>query len=357
MNKPIVDGHMHISQWIMGDGRDVFEALREYQNKSGVAYVDNMSCSNNGNLWGGFEMDQSILGAIAKLENPTVFSHSCLYIPENPELRSKFDFVSQLDELMELGLDGVKICDFKPDAYKLLDVKNHLEDYDAYIGHCEKYGVHMCWHVADPDYCWDTNKAPDNFKKLGWFYGNGEYPSYEELIGLAYKMIENHPKLNLLLAHAFFKSDAPDEIEAILKKYPSICIDLAPGWEMFDGFRAHYEKWCNIFRKYSDRFIYGTDATICSSIDAMVSSAKCTQRFLETDGEFEIPTSRIAHGIKLEGEQLENVLFKTHQRTVGEKPREINKTALKKYIERYLPYMPDSKNRQLTEEYYRKNLL
>lgn len=120
-----------------------------------------MCSSNNGKLWDGYEPDQSILGAIAKLENPDIFMHGCMYIPQEPDERKNFRFKDQLDELMEVGIDGVKICDFKPDSYRLFEVEKNIEEYDEYIGYCEKYDVHMCWHVADPEDFWDEDKVSD----------------------------------------------------------------------------------------------------------------------------------------------------------------------------------------------------
>ena len=87
-----------------------------------------MCSSNNGKLWDGYEPDQSILGAIAKLENPDIFMHGCMYIPQEPDERKNFRFKDQLDELMEVGIDGVKICDFKPDSYRLFEVEKTLRN-------------------------------------------------------------------------------------------------------------------------------------------------------------------------------------------------------------------------------------
>lgn len=357
METKIIDGHMHILQWERSDSKSTFDVIEEYRSQNGIAYVDNMCCSNNGDLWDGYEADQSILGAIAKIENPHVFTHGCLYIPKDPALRKKFPFQNQLEELMELGMDGIKICDFKPDAYNLLDVEKHLEEYDDYIGLCEKWGVHMCWHVADPDFFWDETKVSDRIKELGWFYGNGQYPSYEKLIGFAYEMIEKHPKANIQLAHAFFKSNEPEELEQLLAQHSNVTIDLALGREMFNGFSAHYEKWYRIFREYSDRFLYATDAATNQPAHKMSARADSVLRFLQTDEQFTFADSYHVHGIRLEQTHLENILFKNHERTVGSAPREINKAALKKYIDRYLPLLPDSRSKQMTERYYRKNLL
>ena len=355
--KTIIDGHMHILQWQRSDGKSVFEALEDYCNDNGISFVDNMCCSNNADLWDGYEMDQSILGAIVKLRNPNVFTHGCLYIPKDPAMRGKFRFRDQLEELMELGLDGIKICDFKPDAYNILGVADNLDEYDDFIGCCEKNHVHMCWHVADPSYFWDASKVTDAIKKRGWFYGDGNYVSYEYLISMAYRLIEAHPALHVMLAHAFFKSNDPDEVVALLENHPNVTIDLAPGGEMFNGYRENYAKWYGIFRKFSDRFVYATDVAATSSDEYRSRIAGNVLRFLETDDEFDYSDTVRAHGIKLESGPLENILHKNHEREVGIRPREIDKRALKRYIERYLPLMPDSNNKRMTEEFYRKELL
>lgn len=355
----IIDGHMHITQWERKDGKSTFKIIEDYQKENGISAIDNMSCTNNGDLWDGFEIDQSIIGSIMKLHNPSVFSHGCLYIPKDHNELEKYDFKSQLEELMEIGCDGVKICDFKPDAYKKLQVDKILDKYDEYIGYCKKYGVNMCWHVADPEFNWDPDKASEYAKKVGWFYGDSSFPTFDELINMTYRFLDAHPNLKVWLAHMFFKSNEPDEVAAMLEKYPNLNIDLAPGWEMFEGFKAHYDKWYEIFRKYSDRFIFATDITLTAPDIRINSLSRYVKRFLETDDEFvaENVGGRIIKGIKLEENHLENILYKNHERIIGEKPKEVNKAALKKYIDRYLPLMPDSKNKQMTEEYYRKNLI
>ena len=61
--------------------------------------------------------------------------------------------------------------------------------------------------------------------------------------------------------------------------------------------------------------------------------------------------------IGLGKEHLENILYRNHERSVRVHPKPINKAALKKYINRYLPLMPDSQNKRMTEVYYRNHLL
>lgn len=350
-----IDGHMHIPQWFRFDGKTAFQVIDEYCQDNDIAYVDNMCSTNNADLWEGYEMDQAMLGAIAKLENPHVFAHGCLCIPKDGEEAD--DFVGQLEMLMELGMDGVKICDFKPDAYVKLHVADRLDEYERYIDACEKYHVHMCWHVADPAYFWDETKVTEDLKNVGWFYGNSNYPTYDELIRYTYGLLDRHPNLHVQLAHAFFKSEEPAEVEALLQKYPNVHIDLAPGGEMFDGFRLHYDRWYRIFRQYSDRFVYATDNATVYTREEMAELARNVWRFLATVDEFDFTEVNRAHGIGLEQPHLENILYRNHEREVGKTPCPVNKPALKRYIARYLPQMPDSPNKRMIEEYYRKELL
>ena len=357
MTGKIIDAHMHIPQWRSWDDRIVFDSIRDYQRDNHIAFIDNMASSSDGSLWKGYELDQSILGAASKRENPTVFSHGCLYIPLDHGQLPPFRFKDQLEEMMEVGLDGVKICDFKPDAYKLFGVDRLMEEYEEYIACCEQYKVHMCWHVADPQTFWDPTQVPESAKRLGWFYGDDTHPTYDQLIGMTYDLLDRHPKLNVTLAHCFFKSFDPDEVAALLQKYPNVTIDLAPAWEMMEGFRAHHEKWYRIFREYSDRFLYATDASMNATPEYTGTRAGGVLRFLSTMDTFSVPGNRVAQGVGLEQTHLERILYQNHERIVGEKPREINKAALKRYMGRYLPLMPDSRNKQMAEEYYRKHLM
>jgi hypothetical protein len=145
-------------------------------------------------------------------------------------------------------------------------------------------------------------------------------------------------------------------MERLLSDHPNVTIDLALGREMFDGFSSHYEAWHRLFRDYSDRFVYATDAATTQPAAKMAHRAESVLRFLQTDEKFLFSNSNSVHGIKLEQQHLENILHKNHERDVGVTPREINRAALRKYMDRYLPLMPDSRSKYMAELYYRKNL-
>ncbi len=348
-----IDAHMHVCQWISTDGRTAFENLRDYQRENEIEAVDIMACSNENNLWSGYELDQNIIAAITKLEVPSTYIHGCMVIPRVPE---KAHFVEQLEELYAMGFDGVKCCEYKPDSYKVHQMDEREADFEQYFDWCEKHGFPMCWHVADPDTFWHWDTMPQWAKEANWFYGDGTFPTYESLYEKTYAVLDRHPNLHVMLAHAYFLSGQPDQVRALLRKYPRVTLDLAPGWEMFEGFRIHRDEWADIFRTYSDRILYATDADMVSGTQATGKLARDVYRFLTTTDEFTTNGDYHTRGIALEDEHLEKILYTNTKRIVGDRPREIDKSVLREYIKRMLPVLPDTKNRQMIEEYLRKRL-
>ncbi len=359
MNKRI-DAHMHICRWYLGDEETSFDVLRAYLKRNRLDAVDNMACSNQCNLWGGYEPDQNILAAIMKLEVPESYSHACMYIPDLPAdkpIPAEFDFVAQAEELMKIGFDGFKCCEFKPDSYRVHHMEHRMAEFERYFAYCEEHDIPMCWHVADPDTFWDPDKVSDYAKQVGWFYGDGTYPGYEALYDITLGLLDRHPDLRVMLAHAYFLSGNPEKVRAIFKKYPRVTLDLAPGWEMFDGFREHYDDWYEIFRTYADRIHFATDATLSSGIDYCSKLAYNVERFLTTTDEFETPAGHHARGIALSGHALDLLMGGNTVRIVGDEPKPIDLPLLRDYIKHYLPLLPDTRNKAAITQYYRKKLM
>jgi len=344
--REIIDAHMHMSQWLLPDGQTAFELLEQYQASNNLKHVDDMACTNNGKLWPGYEPDQSLLAAVTKLRLPTTYIHGCLYIPEEGPVPEALSFPHQLEEMMEVGFDGIKIIEFKPDAYRLYQLDKRMEEYEEYLDLCEKYDIPMCWHIADPECFWHNGR-----------YNDPSFPTYEKLSAWTYGALDRHPNLRVMLAHLFFKCFRPEETVALLEKYPNVTLDIVPEWEMYDAFRNNYDWWSAFFRRYSHRILYGTDSNMRLGFERVDRQAKHVYRFLTTDECYDWPEKCSARGIKLEDEHLDNILWRNFRRNMGDKPKELNRPALKKYIAKYLPFMPDTKNRQMLEEYYRKNLL
>ncbi len=348
-----IDAHMHVCQWFSKDLCTAFEALERYQQENEIESVDIMACSNENNLWDGYELDQNIIAAITKLEVPSTYIHGCMVIPP---LSEEARFQDQLEELYAMGFDGIKCCEYKPDSYKIHQMDQREEAFEAYFSWCEAHHFPMCWHVADPDTFWHWETVPDWAKEANWFYGDGSFPSYEALYQKTYAILDRHPNLHVMLAHAYFLSGKPDEVRALFGKYPRVTLDLAPGWEMFEGFYTHRAEWSDIFRTYSDRILYATDADMTASVQQSGKLAKDVYRFLTTDDEFTTNGDYRTKGIALEEEHLHKILYTNAKRIVGNRPRPIDKGLLRKHIQKMLPILPDTRNRQMIEQYLRKRL-
>ncbi len=354
-----IDAHAHIAQWYCPDGTTAFDAVRQYLRRGNLESIDNMCCSSNSNLWGGFERDQSILAAIVKLEVPETYAHGCMFIPTHGETADPklFDYAEQTEMLMAMGFDGIKICEFKPDSYKYHKMDSLVERFESCFSYCEKHDVPMCWHVADPDSFWDADRVPESAASAGWFYGDGTYPEYNDLYLTAYGILDRHPNLRVVLAHAFFLSNAPERMRGIFEKYPNVSIDLAPGWEMFDGFREQYEAWGDIFRTYSDRILMATDGCVTEGLDFPLTAGERVAEFLTGTDITTVPWGCTIHGIGLEKAHANKIMYENCRRIVGDAPKQIDRAVLREYIKRYLPIVPESRNTVAITEYYKKNLM
>ncbi len=353
------DAHMHITQWFGADGERSIDILKKYYGRAGLDGADIMCCSNNADLWDGYEADQCIFAAITKNELPNTYIHGCMMLPnmiKSGSVPEAFDFKYQLDMLMSMGFDGIKCCEFKPDSFKINKMAEELESFEAYFSHCEKKDIPMCWHIADPEEFWDIKRAPKFAVSAGWVYCDGTYPEYDELYKIAYGILDRHPQLRVMLAHAFFLSEYPERMTALLDKYPNVTVDLSPGWEMFSGFYNHRDAWNDIFRRYSDRFMFATDADIRFGADEAARLAESELRYFETTDEYETPGNHITRGIGLDKENLEKILSGNMKRNLGDIPRALDLNILREYAKTFMPYIPESKNKYEIEKYLKKNI-
>lgn len=175
------------------------------------------------------------------------------------DIFSDIPYEEQAKKLIELGFDGMKFLDMKPDFRKTLGKGLNDKSYDKMFSLLEERGIPITIHCADPEKNWDINKVSPGALAAGWFYGDGTFKTKQELYDETFEMLDKHPKLKVSLAHFFFLSNFIDEAERVLTKYPNVYFDLTPGWEMYVGFSSKIEEWHDFFNKYSDRILFGTD--------------------------------------------------------------------------------------------------
>lgn len=333
INEKIIDSHLHIFELEDEKGNSFINGFDEYIEKMGVEAV-NIAALPSGK---GRDVSNNIVAALYKLANQKAFAHAGLVYHEYPvpnEMPKGMDFVTQYKELMEIGFDGIKMLEGKPTLHKRVghDLSDDL--FDPFFAEMEKDGTHLIFHVNDPEEFWDKN-ADQWIKDAGWYYGDGGFASNEEVYRQMEAILEKHPNLCVNFAHFFFYSKRPEKLVELFEKHPNMGVDITPGGEMYIAFDEKREYYLDFFKKYSDRIQFGTDSCFPYGTESYSWLTDRVYRYIATDEEFKGFADRIHTGMKLPKETLENILYKNFERTVGKKPKKINKEALKKYIEKY----------------------
>lgn len=343
--KTVVDGHFHLYNVYDAYGKDFLSAVDEMQSKHNLKAINIASIPTHQR----YGVDQNIICALYKLHNKTAYAYGGIAYPEPPvefPLPDGMDSLTQYKELMEIGFDGIKFLESKPAEQKEYGVCINHPFYNDIFEKCANNNTPILWHVADPDTFWDIKRIPPRFIERGWFYGDGTYLSLEETYGQVFEILDRHPELKVTFAHFFFYSDYPDKLEKLFQKYPNVCIDLAPGSEMFKSFNDNRDFYIEFFTKYADRIIYGTDASFMENTnddyERYQGITDSVYKFLTTDEVITI-YGVSAKGLKLPDEVTSKILNENFIKRTGDKPKEINKSALKKYIQKYYDYIKDEK--------------
>ena len=346
IKEKIIDSHLHIEGW-EHEGKSFIEGFDDYVSSMNINRINIASLPS-----GKRNVSNNIMIAFYKLVNENAFAHGGLVYPEYPipeKLPEGMDFVTQYKELMEIGFDGMKMLEGKPNLHKLIGRDLNNKYFDEFYSELEKDKTHLLFHVNDPDEFWDENKVCQEHKDRGWFYGDGTYTSYEGIYEQIDEIMKKHPTLCVNFAHFYFKSKRPQDLEKMFEKYPNMGVDITPGGEMYLSFDDNYEYYRNFFIKYSERIQLGTDSTFPDGGEACKWLLDRVYRYIATDDSFNGFGDRIHKGLNLPKEAKENIIYKNFERTVGIEPKKINKEALKRYIEKYRHLMSPNENSKIDE--------
>ena len=339
--RKIRDSHWHIYSFYDKAGRDFFAAADAARKAQGLASVNILSTPTYENLGPA----QNIAAALYKLHDPTAFAYGGLAYTAMPAVLPQakgFDSLTQYRELMDIGFDGIKFLETKPSEMKAFGVSVTDPYYEGIFEACEEEGTPIMWHVADPEAFWDINRVSRRLVELGWFYGDGTYPSLGEIYGQVCEVLKRHPRLTVTFAHFFFRSGYPEQLEALFDAYPNVTVDLPPGTEMYTDFLERREYYREFFTRFSGRILFGSDTQIDGEYDedfyAGLRDAVC--RFITTGDDIRIAT-KDTRGLDLPSEVSERILYGNFERIAGKTPKKINLAALREYFEKYSPYFTD----------------
>jgi len=315
---PLIDGHTHCFS------REVLSLLAKVmdQCRLDAFNVCAIVCR------GGSSLCQNHLALLAKLTYPgRVYACGGLFHGPAAMAGDGLDLPGQAKRLMELGFDGIKMLEGKPSTYKQLGLAMNDPAYDAYYDYLQAGGIPVVWHVADPESFWDRDKIPPHFLKQGWFYGDGTYPSQEQLYAEVDDVLGRFPGLRITFAHFYFLSADIERARRFLDRWPNVSFDITPGTEMYANFSAKPEQWRRFFTDYQDRIVFGTD-NFCSVQGDEVSEGAdnilVMRRFLETGEAFTGYGYRL-RGLHLGREVLAKIYSGNFRRRFGESPKRVNK--------------------------------
>ena len=322
----IIDSHLHIYNWKNEKGEDFFHCFEKYREEMGLAGI-NLAALPSGF---GSDVTSNLMCAVYKLINKNTFAHAGLIYDKYPisdTLPDKMDFVTQLNELEEIGFDGIKMLEGKPTLNRTIG-KNLLNpQHDKFFEEAEKRGTHIIFHVNDPKEFWEIEGD--------YYYGDGTYASHEELYRQAYAILDAHPNLAITFAHFFFKSETPSDVEEMFKKYPNVCVDLTPGWEMYLSFYKDKAYFKDFFTRHSKRILLGTDAYFPNTPESSMWLVDRIYRFLSSADFVKAVADRFESGLCIDDSALNDILYGNFERRVGTDPKPINKSALRAYYEKY----------------------
>jgi hypothetical protein len=235
----------------------------------------------------------------------------------------------QLQQLIDIGCDGLKLLVGKPDRRKCLGVALDDAALQPMLALAEQTQFPVLWHVGDPPEFWSEATVPIWARQRGWWY-DATHPSKSQIDAEIARVFARHPRLRLILPHFFFLSDRLDDAARLLETYPSFMLDLAPGVEMFHSFSARRDDARAFFIRFADRIIFGTDFGMSCGWGR--DRGMMIRRFLETDDLFEVPDDPAMtpddrpplHGIALPREALKLIYVANFCRVVGARPRPLS---------------------------------
>ena len=262
-------------------------------------------------------------------------------------------FAAYAQTLLDMGCDGIKMIEGKPDTRKAVPIPPFDSPvYEPYWEKIETSGIPLVFHVNDPEEFWDKERVPSWALEQGWFYGDGTYINNEAQYHEVFNVLDRHPHLKVVFAHFFFFSAQLPRLAEYLDRYPNLGVDLAPGIEMFFNLSKTPQAARDFFIKYQDRIFFGTDIGAMSlsedlekgvDFDETATRLNVVRSFLERQDEYWLDLSPCPlfgeaeepfRGLGLPQEALEKIYRTNFERLAGAHPKPLNPSAILTECER-----------------------
>lgn len=342
MKEKIFDMHVHVYT------PEAFAFMKDYMDEADLEgiCIQSFGCDKDGCC-----PEENMLPLLFKAMDRRIYAYGSLIYPAIPckELAGRFDPVEQAERLLEMGFDGIKILESKPDQRKKLQLPLDSDILEPFFACLEKRDVPILWHVADPSVFWDAEKAPSFAAEAGWVY-DGSFSSRESIYSEVFHVLDRHPHLKVIFAHFFFSSESAERAQEIMERYPRISFDITPGIEMYEDFSKAPARWNRFFSDYADRILFGTDADefgediMCEDEKSPVITVEHMMRFLSGSGPFSF-WGREIHGIGLERQALQKICRGNFFNLTGER-RSVEPERLRDYVKDFGGRISDERIRE-----------
>ena len=253
-------------------------------------------------------------------------------------------YEKQYEKLMELGCDGIKFIQMKPDRRKTIGKGINHSSYDAAFSMMEADGTPVTIHSGDPQSHWDITKLSEYGIRHGWYYGDGTFPTCEEIYAEDFEMLDKHPNLNVTFAHFFFLSEQPKRVCELFEKYPNLKFDLTPGGEMFLGFSKDIDYWHDFFEEHSDRILFGTDCNDIKHPDSNEGLTSSVREVLYHDRSvYNMPIygGYTVKGLDLSEKAFENICYSSYIGFAGDSLKPIDDVLFRSTAEKMYSDLKD----------------
>ncbi len=335
-----LDCHTHV---LGGGVEDLKELHRQTRDVYGYCTTNFLSVEGMG------DAAQNALAIGFKLLDPQNYAFGGLHY------RFDYDFGEEARLLWEMGLDGIKMIENKPSERKQLGYAQDDTRYDSFYRTAQELDIPLLIHVNDPVENWDESRVSDWAKAMGYFYGNGSYVDYEQVLQESLSMLEKYPKMRVCMAHLFFLSHDEPRLRRIMDAHPNLHLDITAGTEMYYAFDAQPALWRRFFLDYADRIFFGTDNCFpASAADQRIAREinDLERDFLTRSDRFPL-WERHIQGAALPEQAVSAITGGNFRRFAGNTPRPLNKELAKRYLRGRLQnpaFALDARERSITEQ-------
>jgi uncharacterized protein len=172
--------------------------------------------------------------------------------------------VRQIDDSVARGARGLKVLKelglgVRDSTGKLVPIDDPR--LDAAWEECGRLGIPVFIHVADPEaFFHPIDASNERYEELidhpDWSFYGPQFPSMQELLAQRDRMFAKHPHTTFVALHFGSWPENLDFVDQTLQKFPNVMIETgAREGELGRQPRRTRE----IFLKYSDRIMFGTD--------------------------------------------------------------------------------------------------